>query len=449
MPIRKSIKRAFFTILAAQFFSSLADTALLIAAIALIAQLDGPVWMTPAVRQGFAVSYVLLAAFAGAFADSFPKGRVMLMTNGIKIIGCFVIFFFDIFRGLGHADLWMVFIGYMIVGVGCAMYSPAKYGIVTELLPPEELVQGNGWMEGATILSIILGAVVGGALISPRVSHWLLSFDFPMIDTGVDTPPEAAILVIALFYAIAAIFNMNIPDTGARYPKQETNPVKLVTDFAQYVCTLWRDKLGQISLAVTTLFWGAGATLQLIVIEWGRQQLGMRLDQASTLMGITAIGTVIGAALAGRFMTLKTALRALPVGIAMNVVVMMMPLSHSPVAVYSLLLAIGALGGFFVVPMNALLQHRGHVLLSAGHSIAVQNFNEQINILLMVAVYSAMLSFGLKINTIIIIFGGLVASIMLLVMHWNRVNHQRDPRLDHIIGIEKGESPTHFVDRPR
>jgi hypothetical protein len=265
----------------------------------------------------------------------------------------------------------------------------------------------------------------------------LLSLDIPHFASGVDTAPEAAILVIAIFYAIAAIFNLNIPDTGARYASQGRNPIKLVTDFWHCVDTLWRDKLGQISLAVTTLFWGAGATLQLIVLEWGKQQLGLRLDQASILMGITAVGTVVGAVIAGKFMTLKTALKVLPFGVAMGLFVMVMPFTFSKPAVYSVLILVGGLGGFFVVPMNALLQHRGHVLLSAGHSIAVQNFNEQLNILLMVAAYSVMLSFNWHINTVIVIFGSVVAVLMVAIMYWNRVNHRRNPKLDDIIGIEK------------
>jgi MFS family permease len=431
------MKKGFYTIMAAQFFSSLADNALFIAAIALIQLLEGPAWMTPMVKWGFAVSYVVLAAFVGAFADSMPKGKVMFITNSIKIVGCFVIFFYDAIPLPGNTEFWVVFYGYMIVGIGAAMYSPAKYGILTELLPADQLVKGNGWIEGLTVVSIILGTVLGGALISPKVSAALLSYDIPFIDMGVDTAPEAAILVIAVFYAIAAVFNLNIPDTGARYAAQSRNPIKLVTDFWRYVDTLWRDKLGQISLAVTTLFWGAGATLQLIVLEWGKQQLGLRLDQASILMGITAVGTVVGAVIAGKFMTLKTALKVLPFGVAMGLFVMVMPFTFAKPAVYSVLILVGGLGGFFVVPMNALLQHRGHVLLSAGHSIAVQNFNEQLNILLMVAAYSVMLSFNWHINTVIVIFGSVVAVLMVAIMYWNRVNHQRNPKLDDIIGIEK------------
>ena len=431
------MKRGFYTIMAAQFFSSLADNALFIAAIALIQQLHGPAWMTPMIKWIFAVSYVLLAAFVGAFADARPKGKVMFITNLIKVTGCLMMFFYDLINLPANNEVYVVFIAYALVGIGAAAYSPAKYGILTELLEPEQLVKGNGWIEALTVLSIIFGVMLGGILISPKVSFMLLSIDMPLIDTAIDTPAESAIIVIIFLYVLAAIFNLAIPDTGARYPKQYHRPVQLIKDFSHCVFTLWKDKLGQISLAVTTLFWGAGATLQLIVIEWGKQHLGLSLSQASVLMGVASIGTIAGAVLAGRYISLKKALTTLPVGIAMGLVVMLMPLVTNQWLVYTLLIVIGGLGGFFVVPMNALLQHRGHVLLSAGHSIAVQNFNEQLNILLMVAAYSLMLGMQLHINVIIVIFGLLVALLMSVLIYWNKINHIRQPHLNDVIGASR------------
>jgi len=418
-------------VMAAQALSSVADNALLIAAIGLIADLSGPDWMAPMMKWWFALAYVVLAAFVGAFADSFPKGRVMFATNALKTLGCLMMFSYGAF-GLGHLhQLMLIFMAYTVVGVGAAAYSPAKYGIVTEMLPPELLVKGNSWIEGLTVLSVIVGTVLGGVLISPRVSVWLMSFDW--VDALVDNSAQSAILVIGVVYIAAAICNLLIPDTHAFYPRQQTHPAALIRNFRHYVHVLWTDKLGQISLAVTTLFWGAGATLQFIVIEWGAQHLGYRLDQASILMGVAAFGTVIGAVMAGR-VPLRKALVVLPVGVAMGLVVLLMPLVYNPWAVYVLLLLIGALSGFFVVPMNALLQHRGHVLLSAGHSIAVQNFNEQLNILLMLAAYSLMLWLGLPINSIIALFGILVACLMLAFMRWNQLNHRANPDLGKLIG---------------
>ena len=351
------MKRGFYTIMAAQFFSSLADNALLIAAIALLIEMHAPDWMKPLLKLFFTISYVMLAPFVGSFADSMPKGRVMLITNSIKVIGCAMMF------ASVHPLL-----AYAVVGLGAAAYSPAKYGILTELLPPEKLVAANGWIEGTTVGSIILGTVLGGILISPRVSGGLLALDLPYINTGIDTPAESAIAVIAAVYALAALFNFRIPDTGARYPRQQTNPLRLIADFGKCLGLLWRDKLGQISMAVTTMFWGAGATLQFIVLKWAEVQLGMPLSKAAILQGVVAIGVAIGAVVAARFIPLRGSLRVLPFGVAMGVLVPLMTLVHDLSIAYPLLVLIGAMAGFFVVPMNALLQHRGHVLMSAGHS---------------------------------------------------------------------------------
>jgi len=408
------MKRGFYTIMAAQFFSSLADNALLIAAIALLVELHAPDWMKPLLKLFFTISYVLLAPFVGAFADSMAKGRVMFVTNTIKVLGCVMMFF------AVHPLL-----AYAVVGFGAAAYSPAKYGILTELLPPEKLVAANGWIEGTTVGSIILGTVLGGALISPAVSSVLLGADLPGFDTGVDTPAEAAILVIAVVYVIAALFNLRIPDTGAHYPHQERNPIKLVGEFAHCCVVLWKDRLGQISLAVTTLFWGAGATLQFIVLEWARTALNMPLNRAAVLQGVVAVGIALGAVVAARWVPLRGALRVLPVGVAMGVLVPMITLVSSAESAYPMLVAVGALAGFFVVPMNALLQHRGHVLMSAGHSIAVQNFNENLNVLAMLGLYSLLIGTRMHINVIIVLFGSFVALTMLLVILRHRANQRQ------------------------
>ena len=426
------MKRGFYTIMGAQFFSSLADNALLIASIALLMQLNGPAWMTPLLKFFFTVSYVVLAPFVGPFADAWQKGKVMFVTNTIKIVGCLLMLFYELFSNAGITPYLVVLFAYGIVGLGAAAYSPAKYGILTELLPPEKLVVANGWIEGLTVGSIICGTVLGGVLIKPAVSSRLLNFDFPFFDTGIDSPAEAAIAVIMFFYVIAAIFNLYIPDTGARYEKQETHPVRLVADFAHCFTTLWRDRLGQISLAVTTLFWGAGATLQFIVLRWADDHLHLTLDKAAVLQGVFALGIALGAVLAAKFVPLKRSLRVLPAGILMGMVVMSMTLITSMPVVYGLMIAIGAMAGFFVVPMNALLQHRGHVLLSAGHSIAVQNFNENLCILAMLAFYAMLLRMDAHINTIIVIFGQFVVMAMILVGYRLLYSKQKEDIEAHI-----------------
>jgi MFS family permease len=406
------MKAGFYTIMAAQFFSSLADNALLIAAIRLLHELQAPEWMTPALKQSFVVSYVVLAPLVGAFADSMPKGRVMLITNAIKVVGCMLMLF-----------TLHPLVAYAVVGFGAAAYSPAKYGILTELLPAKQLVAANGWIEGTTVASIVLGVLIGGLLVSPGVSTMLLGFDLPMIDTGINTPPEAAILVIAMFYVVAAVFNWFIPDTGVDHRVPSKNPLYLIREFSHCVTLLWRDKLGQISLATTTLFWGAGATLQFIVLAWANKALGFDLSQASYMQGIVAVGIAAGAVIAARYVSLRQSVNVLPVGVAMGLVVItMIFVTTLPVAA-TLMVVIGACAGFFVVPMNALLQHRGHVLMGAGHSIAVQNFNENIGILVMVGLYAYLRYTGASVNRAIVIFGLFMSGAMLLVL-WRYMYNQ-------------------------
>jgi MFS family permease len=422
------MKKGFYIIMAAQFFSSLADNALLIAAIALLKDLHAPNWMTPLLKLFFVLSYVVLAAFVGAFADSSPKGRVMFVTNTIKVVGCVVML-------VGAHPL----IAYGIVGFGAAAYSPAKYGILTELLPPERLVAANGWIEGTTVSSIILGTVLGGALISPHIAAHILKHNLPFIDT----PAEAAMLFIMGIYVVAALFNLRIPDTGARYPKQQHGPIRLITDFADCFLILWRDKLGQISLAVTTLFWGAGATLQFIVLKWAEVSLGMSLSEGAILQAVVAVGVAAGAIIAAAKVPLKRSLSVLPVGIAMGIAVMLMAFytrdlfpvhwglyfgrMHVPgylLVAYLFLIIVGGLSGFFVVPMNALLQHRGHVLLSAGHSIAVQNFNENLSVLVMLCLYAVLVWLDVPVSAVIVLFGTFVCLMMWLVMRRHQANQR-------------------------
>jgi len=419
------MNRGFYTIMAAQFFSSLADNALIFVSIGLLTAMKAPASLTPLLKLSFVLFYVLLAPFVGAFADSMPKGRVMFTANLIKVFGCCLIFF-------GAHPL----IACTVVGFGAAVYSPAKYGILTELLPAERLVAANGWIEGLTVMSIILGAAMGGALVSAHGSAWLMTLDVPYIDTGINSSTKAQLAVLIGVYALAAGFNLRIPDTGARYEHQERNPAKLIADFADCSATLWKDKLGQISLAVTTLFWGAGATLQLIVLEWAKRSLHMSLDKATGLIGVVAIGSAIGAAMAAKMIPLKKSLTVIPLGIIMGLVVTSMTIVYSlPIAVV-LLLLIGLLSGYFVVPMNALLQHRGHVLMSAGHSIAVQNFNENLSILTMLALYAIMITLSLDLDIIIVLFGLSLAGIMWLIGRRHAANQCENDSLA-LIGEHK------------
>ncbi len=415
------MKPGFYTIMSAQFFSSLADNALLIAAVALLMQANAPEWMPPLLKLIFAFAYVLLAPFVGTFADAIPKGKVMLITNSIKILGCILMF-------LGTHPL----IAYAIVGLGAAAYSPAKYGILTELLPHDRLVAANGWIEGLTVLSIILGAVLGGILIMPGTAEALKN----ITQFNFQTAAHAAIFVITFSYVIAAIFNLKIPDTGARYAFQPIHPLKTTQRFLTHVVLLWQDKLGQITLGVTTLFWGAGATLQFIIIHWSASALGMSLDQAAILQGVCALGVAAGAITAAKLIPLKKAMSVLPMGILLGVGMLFLVLIHEVKTANVLIICVGAISGFFVVPMNALLQHRGHVLLSAGRSIAIQNFNENFSILGMLAIYALLISLEVSINTVIILFGLFIVCSMILVILKHR-HTQLKLNVEALIGEEQ------------
>lgn len=424
------MKRGFYTIMSAQFFSSLADNALLVAAVELLRMAKAPAWQVPALAPMFALFYVLLAPFVGAFADSIPKGRVMFISNTVKVVGCLMMLF-------GSHPL----AAYAIVGLGAAAYSPAKYGILTELLPPSQLVKGNGWIEGLTVASIVLGILFGGLLIGPRISAALLGFDIPYLDTGIDTAPEAAICVILLFYGIAATLNLFIPRTGA--PLQPmAGVVELVRDFAGYNSRLWNDKLGQISLSTTTLLWGIFGNLRLIVFAWAAAALGYSTAQASNLAGVVVIGSVVGAVVASFTCRLDRATNVIPLAIVVGFLMIGLVFIRSLGSAIPFLVLMGAICGFLIVPMNALLQHRGHTLMGAGCSIAVQNFNEQACVLGLGAFYVGMTKFGLTAFGAITVFGLLVAAVMEIIRRWhqrNLVNHKEEverlldiARTDHI-----------------
>ena len=423
------MKKGFYTIMAAQFFSSLADNALFVAGVELLKSSGQPAWQPAALVPMFALFYVILAPFVGAIADALPKGRVMFFSNLIKVVGCLMMLF-------GSHPL----MAYAIVGLGAAAYSPAKYGILTELLPNSQLVKANGWIEGLTILSIILGVLLGGQLIGHSISSHLLAFDLPWIDTGIDTPPEAAIGAMVALYALAAAFNLRIPRTEAPLQPIAHSLFGLVRDFQRCNARLWTDKLGQISLATTTLFWGVSGNLRYIVLAWAAVALSYETTQASALVGVVAIGTAAGAVVASLRMRLDQATRVIPLGIAMGLLVLGMNFITELWIAVPFLIVLGALGGFLVVPMNALLQHRGHNLMGAGRSIAVQNFNEQACILGLGALYAGMTVLGLSAFGAISIFGVLVAGLMWLIRRWHQRNciHHR-VEVDHLLALARSD----------
>jgi MFS transporter, LPLT family, lysophospholipid transporter len=443
------LKRGFYTIMSAQFFSSLADNALFVAAVELLRTGGQPEWQRAALVPMFALFYVILAPFVGAFADALPKGKVMFFSNAIKVVGCLMML-------LGVHPL----LAYAVVGLGAAAYSPAKYGILTELLPSSQLVKANGWIEGLTIGSIILGVLLGGQLVGTVIAGRLLSFDLPMFSTGVDTAPEAAICLLIFVYLLAAWFNTRIPHTGVTMRPMPKNLFTLLPDFWNCNATLWKDKLGQISLSTTTLFWGVSGNLRYIVLAWSAAALGYSTTQASSLVGVVAIGTALGAVIASMKMKLEHATLVMPLGIAMGLLVILLNFIGNVWLAAPFLILLGAIGGFLVVPMNALLQHRGHNLMGAGRSIAVQNFNEQACILFLGAFYTLVatvnwsdfaaaktLGLGdmkpehLSAYLAITFFGVIVAGVMWLIKRWHASNqiHHRD-ELERLLQIARNDN---------
>ncbi len=423
------MKKGFYTIIAAQFVSSLADNALLIAAIALLTVIQSPAWVTPLLQIFFTISYVLLAPFVGAFADALQKRHVMFVSNALKAAGCLMMI-------AGVHPM----IAYGVVGFGAAAYSPAKYGILTELLPAEKLVAANAWLESATVLSTIVGTMVGGALISTLATKLVARAHLPMIHTAADL----AMLAVMLTYAAAAAINVAIPDTGARYPNRLAEPRKLVGDFANSFNVLWGDKVAQIALWVTTLMWGGAVTLQLLVLKWADVNLGLSLSKAAVMQGVTGLGIAVGAAAAAAWIPLRGSLRVLPVGIVTGAVAIAMAFYSkglfpagmgirigplvAPVYIvlaYPLMILLGGLSGFFIVPMNAILQHRGATLLSAGHSIAVQNFNQNLAVLLMLGAYALMLTAKVPVQWIIVVFGTFITFMMWLARRRSLMNARK------------------------
>ena len=411
------MKRGFYSIMAAQFFSSLADNALFIAAVALLRYAHEPEWKKAALVPIFAVFYVLLAPFVGAFADAHPKGRVMFLSNAIKAVGCLMML-----SGVNPL------LSYAVVGLGAAAYSPAKYGILTELLPPSQLVKANGWIEGLTIISIIMGTVLGGQLIHPGLFAYLQNAGWSAPLAGrFGTPPQLAIALIMGVYLIASLINMRIPKTGVAMIPLPKNIFSLLPDFWDCNSRLWRDKLGQISLATTTLFWGVSGNLRYLVLAWAALALGYGETQASKLVGVVAVGTAVGAVWASIRVKLDRATGVMPLGILMGIVVLALLFIKNMGMAVPVFILLGGLGGYLVVPMNALLQHRGHSLMGAGRSIAVQNFNEQACILGLGFLYSLLTKYNVSAFGAIVVFGVLVSGCMVLFQLWHWSNLKKHP----------------------
>ena len=407
------MSRAFFLVLGVQFLSTLADNAFLIVAIARVLELSGPAWLIPLLKISFTLFYVLLAPFVGPLADAFPKGRVMLLANALKVLALLLLL-------AGCSPVLAI----GLAGLGSAIYAPAKYGLITELLPPRDLVRANGYFESATVCAVIFGTVLGGLLVSPLMPLLHLPA-VPWAGALGPTALVAGMLVLLAMNVVAMLCSLAVRDSGARYDRHSIHPAALIRRFVHENGLLWRDALGGLSMSVTTLLWGVGATLQLIVLRWAHEALGLPLAQAAYLQGVTAVGVVAGAVLASRWVGLAQAERLLPVGMVMGLLLPLLLCISSPWTAAALLMLVGSLAGFFVVPMNALLQHRGCTLLTAGRSIAVQGFNENGGMLLMLAAYTGAIALEVPLSALVLGFALLVSGGMLAIWLVQRVAPQR------------------------
>lgn len=391
-------RRAFFAVIAAQFFSSLADNALLIASIGLLMERHAAAWTAPTLRLLFYLAYVLMAVGAGAVADSFPKGRVIWASNLVKLGGCGLL--------LAHVH---PLLAYTLIGTGAAAYAPAKYGILPELLADEALVAANAWMEISTVFSILLGVILASVLLEPaRVLPQLAS-----------TPAARAVTLIAAIYLLATVCAAFIPASVSRKPETVMR-TPLLRNFAEAIRVLWRDPEGQISLAVTSLFWAVAAVLQFVTLRWAEQVFHLGLAQAALLQIAVALGMVAGAVMAARWVRLHQALSMLPIGIAIGITLMLLAFVNHLILTIGLFFVTGLLSGLLLIPMNALLQQRGHLLMLPGQSIAVQNFNESLASLILLAVYGGLLYLNAPLFATLVGFGIGVLAMMLLIMRCNK-----------------------------
>ena len=410
----------FHLLIAAQFASALADNALLIVTMALLVEQGYAAWWAPMLKFGFTVSYVVLAPFIGPLADSMPKARLMAWMNGVKLLGATLLCL-----GLHPVA------GYALVGLGAAAYAPAKYGLITELVPTRRLVAANGWIEVSVVCAALLGTVAGGVLVSP----WLVTGSAARALNGWLSQATAGTLqsayllslgVVLLTYATASLLNLRLPDSGATYARASQGLGGMVADFRSGNRTLWRDASGGLSLAATTLFWGVGATLQFAVLRWAGDVLHLTLDRAAYLQAAVAVGVIAGAGLAGRLIPLSAAHRVLPLGVLLGLMLGVVASVDSLLWAVVLLTTVGAIGGLLVMPLNALLQHRGCTLLSAGRSIAVQGFNENASVLAMLAIYGALTAAEAPIVPLLYGFGLLIAAAMAALL-WQEHRRRAQP----------------------
>ena len=400
--------KGFFYLISAQFASGLADNALLILGIAFLSEQGYPGWWAPLLKFSFTLSYVFLAPLIGPLADAFSKAKLMACMNALKVVG--VAFIFTSFHPV---------LAFAIAGMAASAYAPAKYGLVTETVPAEQLVKANGWLEVTVVMAVILGTACGGLLVASKSFAWMSTLNLSFIELlglSLETQYAGPLLSLIVIYSIAGLLNFGIPSVNIRYVQQSMKPVALFKNFIQSNRILWQDPVGKLSLAVTTLFWGIGAVVQFAVLLWAKEALDMPLEQASLLQAVVAFGVIFGAGMAGHYVALHNAYKVLPLGLWLGLSLPALAFSTSLWIAIPLMLITGFAGGMLMVPMNAMLQNRGYTLLTAGRSIAVQGFNENASVMVMLGVYSGLLALELPLQWVMVIMGSVMTLGMIYLM---------------------------------
>jgi len=400
--------KGFFYLISAQFASGLADNALLILGIAFLVEQGYPGWWAPLLKFSFTLSYVFLAPLMGPLADAFSKAKLMACMNALKVVG--VAFIFTSFHPM---------LAFAIAGMAASAYAPAKYGLVTETVPAEKLVKANGWLEVTVVMAVILGTACGGLLVASKSFVWMSMLNQSFIELlglSLETHYAGPLLSLIVIYSIAGLLNFGIPNLNIRYVQESMKPIALFKNFIQSNRILWQDPVGKLSLAVTTLFWGIGAVVQFAVLLWAKEALDMPLEQASLLQAVVAFGVIFGAGVAGHYVALQNAHKVLPLGLWLGLSLPALAFSTSLWVAIPLMLITGFAGGMLMVPMNAMLQNRGYTLLTAGRSIAVQGFNENASVMVMLGVYSSLLALELPLHWVMVIMGSVMTLGMIYLM---------------------------------
>jgi MFS family permease len=400
--------KGFFYLISAQFASGLADNALLILGIAFLSEQGYPGWWAPLLKFSFTLSYVFLAPLMGPLADAFSKAKLMACMNALKVVG--VAFIFTSLHPM---------LAFAIAGMAASAYAPAKYGLVTETVPADQLVKANGWLEVTVVMAVILGTACGGLLVASKSFAWMSALNLSFIELlglSLETQYAGPFLSLIVIYSIAGLLNFGIPNLNIRYVQQSMKPVALFKNFIQSNRILWQDPVGKLSLAVTTLFWGIGAVVQFAVLLWAKEALNMPLEQASLLQAVVAFGVIFGAGMAGHYVALQNAYKLLPLGLWLGLSLPALAFSTSLWIAIPLMLITGFAGGMLMVPMNAVLQNRGYTLLTAGRSIAVQGFNENASVMVMLGVYSGLLALELPLRWVMVIMGSVMTLGMVYLM---------------------------------